>query len=341
MREAQQTAGGGGPVTGGVMPLPGGAALDFGAGPLVMAIVNCNGDSFYPPSRARGTEAVEKALAALEAGAHIIDIGGESTRPGAAWISAGEEMDRVIPVIEGLRKHTALPLSVDTRKAAVARAALDAGAGIINDISALADDPGMADLCASRKVALVLMHGAAEHLAAYGGGPEPRGGMEPRPNSWPESRDGMEPRGGSAAGGAAADPGDFAGEVFSFLLNAAAGAERKGIDRGKIILDPGIGFGKTLEDNLRILGRLAEICASGYPVLVGLSRKRFVRALTGRDAGAALAGTLAAEAFCVLKGASILRVHDTAETVDLVRVLRGIGGKGTAGGVVSVPHFSL
>jgi dihydropteroate synthase len=320
------------------MLLPGGAALDFGAGPLVMAIVNCNGDSFYPPSRARGAEAVEKALAALEAGADIIDIGGESTRPGAAWISAGEEMDRVIPVIEGLRKHTALPLSVDTRKAAVALAALEAGADIINDISALADDPEMAGLCASRKAAVVLMHGAAEHVAAYGGGPEPR----------PDPRGGMKPCGGPTAGrkagagkASAASP-DFAGEVFSFLLNAAAMAEKKGMDRERIILDPGIGFGKTLEDNVQILGRLAEICASDYPVLVGLSRKRFVRALTGRDApAAALAGTLAAEAFCVLKGASILRVHDTAETVDLVRVLRRMGGKGTAGGVVSVPHFSL
>ncbi|MDR2160187.1 MAG: dihydropteroate synthase [Treponema sp.] len=309
------------------MMLPGGAVLDFGAGPLVMAIVNCNGDSFYPPSRARGTEAVEKALAALDAGADIVDVGGESTRPGAAYISAGEEMDRVIPVIEGLRKYTSLPLSVDTRKAAVARAALDAGAGIINDISALADDPEMTALCASRKAVVVLMHGAAEHQETtradrHGGGPALRGTAE---------------RGGERS---AASP-DFPGEVFSFLLNAAAGAEGRGIDREKIILDPGVGFGKTLEDNLMILNRLAEICASGYPVLVGLSRKRFVRALTGRDAAGALAGTLAAEAFCVFQGASILRVHDTAETVDLVRVLREIGGKGTAGGMVSVPHFSL
>jgi dihydropteroate synthase len=293
------------------MVLPGGARLDFGAGPLVMAIVNCNGDSFYPPSRAKGDEAVEKALAAVEAGADIIDIGGESTRPGAAYISAGEELDRIIPVIEGLRKHSAAPLSVDTRKAAVARAALDAGAGIINDISALADDPEMAELCASRKAAVVLMHGAAGRL------------------------------GTGAAGGKPVLDRDIPAGVFSFLLKAAAAAEGRGIGRESIILDPGIGFGKNTEDNLLILGRLAEICASGYPVLVGLSRKRFVRELTGRDAAGALAGTLAAEAFCALKGASILRVHDTAETVDMVRVLRGIGGKGTADGVVSASHFNL
>jgi dihydropteroate synthase len=262
---------------------------------------------------------VEKALAAVEAGADIIDIGGESTRPGAGYISAGEELDRVIPVVEELRKRSAVPLSVDTRKAAVAGAALDAGAGIINDISALGDDPGMAALCASRKAVLVLMHGAAEHAMFRGDFSGVEGG----------------------AGKTAAFPRDLPSEVFSFLLKAAAGAEERGIDRERIILDPGIGFGKTLEDNLLILNRLAEICASGYPVLVGLSRKRFVRDLTGRDTAGALAGTLAAEAFCVLKGAAILRVHDTAETVDLVRVLRGIGGKGTAGGVVPVSHFNL
>jgi dihydropteroate synthase len=305
--------------------LPGGGTLDFGAGPLVMAIVNCNGDSFYPPSRARGAGAVEKALAAAEAGADIIDIGGESTRPGAAYISAGEELDRVVPVVEELRKRSAVPLSVDTRKAVVARAALDAGAGIVNDISALEDDPDMAALCAARKAVLVLMHGAAEHGMFRGNSP------------------GAGNRGDRAvgAGKTAVPTGDTPAEVFSFLLKAAARAEGKGIDREKIILDPGIGFGKTLEDNLLILNRLAEICASGYPVLVGLSRKRFVRDLTGRDAAGALAGTLAAEAFCVLKGAAILRVHDTAETVDLVRVLRGIGGKGTAGGMVPVSHFNL
>jgi dihydropteroate synthase len=241
---------------------------------------------------------------------------------------------------------------VDTRKAAVSRAALDAGAGIINDISALGDDPDMAELCAFRKAAVVLMHGAAEHAVFRENSP---GG---------EGRAAGAGHGEDGAGKTAALPArpvdcgfygpgrrknpqarraakDTAAEVFAFLLKAAAGAERKGIDRGKIILDPGIGFGKTLEDNLLILNRLAEICASGYPVLVGLSRKRFVRELTGRDAAGALAGTLSAEAFCVLQGAAILRVHDAAETVDLVRVLRGIGGKGTAGGVVPVSHFSL
>jgi dihydropteroate synthase len=289
------------------LELPGGAAqgeriaaLNLGAvrrtPPLVMGIVNCNGDSFFPPSRARLDEAVEKALRQVGEGAAIIDFGGESTRPGAAYVSSGEELERLIPVIEGFRRRSCAAVSVDTRKAAVARACLEAGADIINDISALEDDLEMGPLCAEKKAVVVLMHKKGE----------PRT-MQENPRYT-----------------------DAAAEVKAYLFEAARRAEQYGISPDKIILDPGIGFGKGLADNLSILNRLAEICGKDYPVLVGLSRKTFIGELTGRDAPGRLAGTLGANAFCLLNGARIVRVHDVRETVDLVKVIFGIaqGRKG-------------
>jgi dihydropteroate synthase len=181
---------------------------------------------------------------------------------------------------------------VDTRKAVAARASLEAGADIINDISALEDDPEMASVCAEKKAALVLMHKKGEPAT-----------MQEKPFYT-----------------------DAASEVRDYLFEAASRALAAGVGREKIILDPGIGFGKRLEDNLSILRRLAEICSGDYPVLVGLSRKGFVGALTGRAVEDRLAGTLAAEAFSVFQGASIIRVHDVAETVDMVKVLFGLTG---------------
>ncbi|MDR0877117.1 MAG: dihydropteroate synthase [Treponema sp.] len=274
--------------------LPGGAVLDLSGAPLVMGIVNCNDDSFFSPSRARNEAAVERALQLVEDGAGIIDFGGESTRPGASYVSAEEELERLIPVIEAFRKRSPVPVSVDTRKAAVARASLAAGADIINDISALEDDPFMAPLCAEKGAAVVLMHKK--------GTPE---NMQDKP--WYT---------------------DAASEVHDYLLQAAARAEHAGIRSSRIILDPGIGFGKRLEDNLHILNRLAEICRSGYPVLVGLSRKTFIGELTGRPVPERLAGTLGANAYSLLKGAKIFRVHDVKETVDLVKVLYGVVSAG-------------
>jgi dihydropteroate synthase len=264
-----------------------------------MGIVNCNGDSFYPPSRALGEAAVERALALAGEGAAIIDLGAESSRPGAEYIPAGEEAERLLPVLEGLRKYSRVPVSVDTRKAEVARLALDAGAGIINDISGLQDDPLMAGLCAERGAAVVLMHKQGV----------PRT-MQDAPLY-----------------------ADAASEVYAWLAGAARRAENAGIKRRGIILDPGIGFGKRLADNTAVLFHLAEICRGDYPVLVGLSRKSFIGELTGKPGreppgaggkGDILAGTLAALAFCVMKGASILRVHDVRETVSLVKVLDGL-----------------
>jgi dihydropteroate synthase len=255
-----------------------------------MGIVNCNADSFFPPSRALADKAVERALVLADEGAGIIDLGAESTRPGAAYISAGEEMERLVPVIEAIRRRSLVPLSVDTRKAAVAEACLNAGADIINDISALEDDPRMGQVCGEKKAAVILMHKKGSPVDMQ---------QDPRYQ-------------------------DAAAEVGAYLTAAADRAVRQGVLRDRIILDPGIGFGKKLADNLDILARLAEICRNGYPVLVGLSRKTFAGELTGRPAAERLAGTLAAEAWSILKGARILRVHDVRETVDLVKVLWGI-----------------
>jgi dihydropteroate synthase len=255
-----------------------------------MGIVNCNEDSFFPPSRVRGAAAVERALAMADEGAGIIDLGAESTRPGAAYISAPQEMERLIPVIEGIRRRSDIPLSIDTRKAEVARSCLEAGADIINDISALEDDPGMGQVCGERGAAVILMH---------------KQGTPADMQDNPQYE-------------------DAAAEVGAYLREAADRAARQGIDRGHIILDPGIGFGKRLADNLDILNRLAEIYGSGYPLLVGVSRKGFIGKLTGNSPEERLPGTLAVEAWCVLRGAHILRVHDVKETADLVKVLWAI-----------------
>jgi len=273
--------------------LPSGAALDFSGPALIMAIVNCNDDSFYSPSRALGDKALEMALAAEKDGASIIDFGGESSRPGSLYISLDEELERVIPVITAFRKRSSLPVSVDTRKAAVARSALDAGADIINDISGLEDDPDMASVCAEYGAAVVLMHKKGIPLT-----------MQEQPHY-----------------------DDLAGELRFWFRSAADRAIAAGISAGKIIFDPGIGFGKTLEHNLEIirrighLTRLAESGGKDYPVLAGLSRKSFIGVVTGRDPIDRLAGTLAANAAAIMGGADIIRVHDVREHRDLVKML--------------------
>jgi dihydropteroate synthase len=283
------------------MRLISGSMLDFSGPALVMAIINCNEDSFYVPSRAFGGKAVEKALAAEKEGAAIVDFGAESTRPGASYISEEEELKRLIPVISSYRKRSSLPVSADTRKAAVARAAIDAGADIINDISALNDDPQMAEVCAEKGAAVVLMHKKGDPLT-----------MQEKPSYV-----------------------NLVEEISVFFKDASGRALAAGISPEKIILDPGIGFGKNLEDNLQIIRLLAEICGKDYPILVGLSRKSFIGEMTGRNAEDRLPGTLAANAAAILSGADIIRVHDVKEHVDLARVLfslycsckKGIGQK--------------
>ena len=261
--------------------------LDFSGPALVMAVVNCNDDSFYEPSRALADNALRKALAAEEEGAAIIDFGGESSRPGSLYVSEEAELERVIPVIRAFRKKSSLPVSVDTRKAIVARFALDAGADIVNDISGLSDDQEMAKICAEHGAAVVLMHKKGVPLT-----------MQNSPFY-----------------------ADLALELKTWFASSTEKAIAAGIPAGKIILDPGIGFGKNLNDNLEILKRLVEICGKDYPILVGLSRKSFIGEITGRSAEERLAGTLAANAAAIMSGAHIIRVHDVKEHIDLVKIL--------------------
>jgi dihydropteroate synthase len=275
----------------GSVSLPSGANLDFRGRSLVMAIVNCTDDSFYPASRNHSAdEALKRALKAEEDGADIIDFGGESTRPGAMYVSAEEELNRLVPVIRAFRKHSNLPVSVDTRKASVAKAVLDAGADIINDVSALEDDADMGHLCAERGAVVVLMHKKGNSLT-----------MQNEPYYT-----------------------DVVNEVFSYLMETAAKARNMGIPEQRIIIDPGIGFGKRLEDNLDLLAHLEDFSSSVYPVLMGLSRKRFIGEVTGRESEDRLAGTLAGNALSLFGKAHILRVHDVPETVDLVKMFYAV-----------------
>lgn len=269
------------------MKLPSGASLDFSGPALIMAIVNCNEDSFYEPSRALREKAVEKALVAEEEGAAIIDFGAESSRPGSLYIEKEEELERLIPVIKAFRKRSSLPVSVDTRKALVAREALDAGADMVNDISALTDDPEMAAVCAEKRAAVVLTHKKGDPLT-----------MQENPFY-----------------------GNITAELGFFFREAVERALAAGLSPDKIILDPGIGFGKRLEDNLEIIRLLAEIRLKDYPLLVGLSRKSFIGEITGRSAEGRLPGTLAANAAAIMAGANIIRVHDVKEHMDLAKVL--------------------
>jgi dihydropteroate synthase len=229
-------------------------------------------------------------LSAEKEGAAIVDFGAESSRPGSSYISEEEELARLIPVIGTFRKRSSLPVSADTRKAAVAVAAIDAGADIINDISALSDDPRMSKACAEKGAAVVLMHKKGLPLTMQ---------ENPAYANLPE-------------------------EISAFFKDSIKRALAAGILPEKIILDPGIGFGKSLEGNLQIIRLLAEICGKDYPILVGLSRKSFIGEITGNGAEDRLAGTLAANAAAILAGANIIRVHDVKEHVDLSRVLFSI-----------------
>jgi len=234
---------------------------------------------------------VARGLQMASEGADILDVGGESTRPGAAPVPEAEELSRVLPVIEGLRKRTSLPISIDTRRASVARAALAAGATLVNDVTALAD-PAMRAVVKAAGAQAILMH------------------MKGEPGT-------MQ-----------ADPryGDVVTEVRDFLLARARQAEAEGIPKSRLILDPGIGFGKTLEHNLALLRRLPELVAAGYPVLVGPSRKAFLGKILDLPVSDRLEGTAAAVACAVMGGAALVRVHDVKELARVVRVAEAIRG---------------
>lgn len=267
--------------------LPRNRVLDLRGKAIVMGIVNATPDSFYAASRVAGAgAAVDVASSMISVGAAILDVGGESTRPGSEYVSPDEETARVVPVIEAIRKRWDVAISVDTRKASVAAAAIAVGADIVNDVAALADDPALAPLCAAKGVPVVLMH--KKGVPAN---------MQDSP--WYV---------------------DCVADVLEFLSAAARRAIAAGIPADCIILDPGIGFGKRLEDNLALLVRLDEIVAAGYPVLVGVSRKSFIGGITGAGAEDRLSGSLAAACAARSRGASIFRVHDVAETVQALAV---------------------
>jgi len=264
----------------------------------VMGVLNVTPDSFSDGGRfADAAAAVDHGLALFEAGADVVDVGGESTRPGgSAAVSAAEECRRVVPVIRGLRDRGAGPLSVDTTKASVARAALDAGADIVNDVSGFTFDPDMAPLVAKRGVPAVLMH--------------VRGNFKDMHR----------------------DPHyvDVVTEIRDELRDRLEESKKAGIDAGQIIVDPGLGFAKSAGHSLEVVRRLGELADLDRPLLVGPSRKRFIgRALAGPGAddlpvGERLMGTAAAVAACVLAGAHLVRVHDVREMVQVARLCDAI-----------------
>lgn len=267
--------------------------LVLGGMPRVMGILNVTPDSFSDGGRYRMTDAaVARGLELAAEGAAIIDVGGESTRPGALPVPVEEEMDRVLPVIEALARALAAgpgepPLiSVDTRKAPVAERALKAGAAMVNDITALAGDPAMAGVVRQSGAGAVLMH--------MRGAPET---MQQNPVY-----------------------GDVAAEVAGFLGARVKALVAAGLDPATLAVDPGIGFGKTVEHNLQLVARLDRLAALGHPVVIGLSRKGFLGKLTGRDINGRLAGSLAGMTVAVWRGAHVVRVHDVAESVDAARV---------------------
>ncbi|RTL52955.1 MAG: dihydropteroate synthase [Rhodocyclaceae bacterium] len=257
--------------------------------PLIMAVVNVTDDSFSGDGlRGDAVRAIDQGLRMREEGAHILDIGGESSRPGAAPVSLQQELDRIMPVIEGL-VHCGIPLSVDTVKPQVMKAALAAGADIINDINALRA-PGALEAVAGSKAAVCVMH--------MQGDP---GTMQAKPHY-----------------------ADVVAEVAEFLAERVAAAEAVGIPRQRIIVDPGFGFGKTLEHNIELLRRLQELVVPDLPLLVGMSRKTMLGLMTGEPVGARVHAGVTAHLLAVQRGARIVRVHDVVPMRDALAVWKAV-----------------
>jgi dihydropteroate synthase len=256
--------------------------------PVIMGVLNVTPDSFSEHGLFLETPAaVAHGLGLERDGAAIIDVGGESTRPGAQPVPGLLERERVVPVIEGLvRAGTASTISIDTTKLEVAEAALDAGATYVNDVSAFRVDPEMAGLVADRGVGCCLMHMRGEPLTMQ---------RDPRYD-------------------------DVVDDVRAFLEERLDWAVREGVSEQRIMLDPGIGFGKTVAHNLELLRRLDELCTLGRPIVVGTSRKSFLAKLTGRPDGDRLAGTIATNVLALERGASVFRVHDAAPLRDALAV---------------------
>jgi dihydropteroate synthase len=264
-----------------------GTTLPLGKRPLIMAVINVTPDSFFEESRHPGvSDAVATASRFVTEGADIIDVGGESTRPGHVPIDAEEELSRVLPVVRELSRSIKVPISVDTYKAKVAEQALAAGAKIVNDVWGLSRDPAMAATVAAHNAAVVIMHNREK-----------------------------------------ADPAlDIVEEIESFFGKAIERATAAGIRQNRIILDPGIGFGKTLEQNLAILARLEEVVGLGFPVLLGVSRKSFIGKLVPSGPAERLPATIAANIVGALAGVSIIRVHDVAAHAQALKIAGAIRG---------------
>jgi dihydropteroate synthase len=253
-----------------------------------MGVVNVTPDSFSDGGLFLDADAaIDHGIRLVGEGADILDVGGESTRPGAEPVAEDEERRRVVPVIERLARDGGARISIDTTKLAVARAALEAGATLVNDVSAFRFDPGMAALVAETGAGCCLMHMLGEPRTMQ---------QDPRYD-------------------------DVVSEVKAFLEERLAFAVSEGVDEERVWLDPGIGFGKTVEHNLELLRRLDEIVAIGRPVVVGTSRKSFLGKLAGgRDEGERLPGTIATNVLALERGASVFRVHDVAQNADALAV---------------------
>jgi dihydropteroate synthase len=261
--------------------------LDFSQGCLVMGVLNVTPDSFSDGGQFFDTDkAIEHGLKMAAEGAVIIDVGGESTRPGAEPLPAKEQIRRVVPVIKGLSEKLDVPISIDTYNLEVASAALEAGAAMINDITALSDER-ICELAAKYQVPIVLMHIQGTPATMQ---------VEPKYK-------------------------DVVGEVLEFLLERAKRAEQLGMPRERTFIDPGIGFGKTVEHNLLLLRNIHKFVDSGYRVCIGTSRKSFIGKITGRvNPAERIFGTAATVALCAAAGVSIVRLHDVAEMMDVVKV---------------------
>ncbi|HAC34300.1 MAG TPA: dihydropteroate synthase [Gammaproteobacteria bacterium] len=258
--------------------------------PVVMGVLNVTPDSFSDGGlHSTPNAAVERGLEMVEEGAALIDVGGESTRPGAAEVSVDEELERVLPVIEKLVTNTEVPVSIDTRHPEVMRAAIEAGAGMVNDVNALRSC-GAIDAVAGSRVALCLMHMHAD----------PRT-MQENPSY-----------------------GDVVAEVATFFHERIDACASAGIDKERLLIDPGFGFGKRLEHNLALLVNLQKFQRFGVPILIGVSRKSMIGELTGRAVEQRLSGSLAAALIAVERGAKIVRAHDVAATVDALKVAAAV-----------------
>ena len=265
-------------------------SLPYGERTLVMGVLNVTPDSFSDGGEFFSLDrAVAHAEQMIAEGADLVDIGGESTRPGSAFVTEAEELQRVIPVIERLAAKSPVPISIDTTKSSVARAALEAGAEIVNDISGLRFDPSIADEAAKAKAGLVLMHSRGT----------------------PKTMQQLPPA------------ADIMSEVIGELRNSVLVAEERGVARDRIAIDPGIGFSKTLDQNVELIAKLDQlaIAFAEFPIMIGTSRKSFLgKLLNGAPADQRLYGTIASVTASVMKGAHIVRVHDVKAAAEAIKV---------------------